>query len=225
MSNIIKRKEADAGTHSSGVSLPLGAQSGGEETPPGDLSPQAAAEIVPDGICVGIILGFPERIARELQLWRASFGDPMASIVPAHITLVTTTPARDWETTLSHARKVAKTTQPFRLSIHGTGSFRPLSPVVYIRVVDGFEECVQLHSKLQSGPLARDLVFPYHPHVTVAHDVAEASLDDAENALENYHAEFPVTSMGVYEHDSNGIWQLREEMNFGTDNETSTEDS
>lgn len=170
-----------------------------------------------DSICIGVILGFPPDIARELQEWRASFGDPMAAVIPAHITLITTTPTQDWEATISHVRHVARQQSPFTITISGTGSFRPVSPVVFINVEDGFGECVSLHEQLQSGPLERPLPFPYHPHVTVAHDVAPESLDEAEIALKDYRATFPVVSMGLYEHDSNGIWQLREELDFGRD--------
>jgi hypothetical protein len=35
--------------------------------------------------------------------------------------------------------------------------------------------------------------------------------------LKDYRASFPVASMGLYEHDDNGIWQLREELDFGTE--------
>ena len=60
-----------------------------------------------EGISVGVILKFPPEIAAELQRWRASFGDPMAGVIPAHITLVTTTMTQDWEATRSHVREVA----------------------------------------------------------------------------------------------------------------------
>ncbi|NUP59252.1 MAG: 2'-5' RNA ligase family protein [Pseudarthrobacter sp.] len=166
---------------------------------------------------VGVILGFPPDIAEELQRWRASFGDPLADVVPAHITLVTTTPAQDWDATLRHVREVARCQSPFMVTIAGTGTFRPVSPVVFIKVEDGFEECVELHRKLQQGPLHRDLPFAYHPHVTIAHDVAPESLDEAETVLKTYKATFPVVSMGLYEHDADGIWQLREELDFGTE--------
>lgn len=170
-----------------------------------------------EGMSLGVILGFPPGIAEELQRWRASFGDPMATVIPAHITLVTTTPTDDWEAARDHVREVARTQAPFMVTIAGTGSFRPVSPVVFINVEEGFEECVELHEKLQTGPLARDLPFAYHPHVTIAHDVAPESLDEAETVLKNYRATFPVVSMGLYEHDTNGIWQLREELDFGTE--------
>lgn len=164
---------------------------------------------------VGVILGFPPDIADELRRWRASFGDPMAGVIPAHITLVTTTPTKDWEATRSHVREIARRQEPFTVTIAGTGSFRPVSPVVFLKVEDGFGDCVKLHEQLQTGPLERDLPFAYHPHVTIAHDVAPESLDEAETVLKDYRATFPVVSMGLYEHDINGIWQLREELDFG----------
>jgi len=166
---------------------------------------------------LGVILGFPPGIAEELQRWRASFGDPMATVIPAHITLITTTPTQDWEAAREHVREVARTQTPFMVTIAGTGSFRPVSPVVFINVEEGFEECVELHEKLQTGPLERQLPFAYHPHVTVAHDVAPESLDEAETVPKDYRATFPVVSMGLYEHDTDGIWQLREELDFGTE--------
>jgi 2'-5' RNA ligase len=186
----------------------------------GDPAGHRAAAVSPvsrsEDISVGVILGFPPHIAAELQRWRASFGDPLADTVPAHITLVTTTPTRDWEATLEHVREVAREQRPFDVTIAGTGTFRPVSPVVFINVEDGFEDCVVLHEKLQKGPLHRELPFAYHPHVTIAHDVAPESLDEAETVLRNYRATFPVVSMGLYEHDADGIWQLREELDFGT---------
>ncbi|MDQ0732971.1 2'-5' RNA ligase family protein [Arthrobacter sp. B1I2] len=187
----------------------------------GDQSGQnAAADHAVAGseeISVGVILGFPAEIAEELQRWRASFGDPLADVVPAHITLVTTTPTQDWEATRRHVREVARYQRPFMVTIAGTGTFRPVSPVVFINVEDGFDDCVDLHRKLQQGPLHRELPFAYHPHVTIAHDVAPESLDEAETVLKNYSATFPVVSMGLYEHDADGIWQLREELDFGTE--------
>lgn len=140
----------------------------------------------------------------------------MAEVIPAHITLVTTTMTQDWEATRSHVREIASQQEPFNVTIAGTGSFRPVSPVVFLNVEDGFGDCVNLHRQLQSGPLERELPFAYHPHVTVAHDVAPESLDEAETVLKDYRATFPVASMGLYEHDDNGIWQLREELDFGT---------
>ncbi len=167
--------------------------------------------------CVGVVIAVPEPLAAELGRWRASFGDPMADLIPAHITLVTTTPATDWDATIEHVREVARGQHAFTVTLKSTGTFRPVSPVVFLNLEDGFEDCVDLHTKLQRGPLERSLEFPFHPHVTVAHDVSVASLDGAEARLKGFEASFMVRTMGLYEHDSCGIWRLREELSFGQD--------
>jgi 2'-5' RNA ligase len=168
---------------------------------------------------VGVVIGIPEPMATELQNWRASFGDPLAAVIPPHITLVTTTPVSDWDAASEHVRRVARTQAPFTVGMRGTGTFRPVSPVVYVNVSEGFESCVRLHRRLQSGPLARDLEFAFHPHVTVAHDLSEAGLDSAEQQLADYAATFTVAGMGLYEHDPAGLWILREELSFDAEPE------
>ncbi|MFJ6003294.1 2'-5' RNA ligase family protein [Arthrobacter sp. NPDC092385] len=174
-----------------------------------------------DGSCVGITIPIPEPLASDLESWRASFGDPMAAVVPPHITLITTTPASDWDATIDHVRAIARRQRPFTVRLSSTGSFRPVSPVVFLKLVDGFDECVDLHSRLQAGPLERDLDFPFHPHVTVAHDVSEAGMNAAVEELHAFEASFEVRSMGLYEHVPSGLWKLREELHFGEDTDGS----
>jgi 2'-5' RNA ligase len=165
--------------------------------------------------CVGVVIAIPEPMAGELESWRASFGDPLAAVIPPHITLVTTTPVQDWEETTRHVRRIARGQVPFHITLRGTGTFRPVSPVVFLRIAEGFDECVALHGKLQSGPLQRDLEFSFHPHITVAHDVSQAGMDAAEDRLADYEASFTANSMGLYEHDASGVWIQREELAFG----------
>src|SRR3712207_8607561 len=45
------------------------------------------------------------------------------------------------------------------------------SDVVFVAVARGIGNCELLADDVRRGPLARSLTFPYHPHVTVAHDV------------------------------------------------------
>lgn len=101
--------------------------------------------------CVGIVIGVPEPMATELRRARASFGDPMAAVIPAHITLVTTTETNDWEASAEHVRRVAANHSPFDISLRGTATFRPVSPVVYLQLEDGYDECTALHKEMQSG--------------------------------------------------------------------------
>ncbi|MBG0739762.1 2'-5' RNA ligase family protein [Paeniglutamicibacter antarcticus] len=178
-----------------------------------------ASEVVPapEAGCrwAGIIVALPEPLAAEITAYRRSFGDALAAQIPAHITLITTTPIGDWAETVQHVRQVAASQRPFRVSVRGTGSFRPVSEVVYLQLGSGFDECVQLHELLQSGPLARDLVFDFHPHITIAHDISAAGLDEAARTLADFEATFPVTGMGLYVHNDSGAWLLKEELKFG----------
>ena len=74
------------------------------------------------------------------------------------------------------------------MRLSGTGTFRPLSPVVFVQVVEGAEACARLQQQVRdsSGPVARELAFPYHPHVTVAHGISEEAMDHAFEALAEY---------------------------------------
>lgn len=188
------------GYTNSTVQIPTAAGRGG-----GTRMPEAQCQ-------VGIVIPVPEPMASELRQARASFGDPMASVIPAHITLVTTTPASDWTSALRHVRQVTASHRPFTVTLRGTSSFRPVTPVVFVRVAEGFNECTTLHRELQRGPLEHKTPYPYHPHVTVAHDVSEAGMDQALTSLDSYEASFRVERVGVFEHDPQGLWILREEM-------------
>lgn len=191
------------GYMNSTVQIPTGAARGGSAR-------------MPETECqVGIVIPVPEPIASYLKQARASFGDPMASVIPAHITLVTTTPASDWPSALRHVRQVTAGHRPFEVTLRGTSSFRPVTPVVYVNVAEGFEECARLHRELQRGPLEHKTPYPYHPHVTVAHDVSEAGMDEALASLSGYEANFRVDRIGVFEHDEKGLWILREELALG----------
>lgn len=208
-----------------GAAVPMAGPKRAGETPPDPAGHQVGVTeldgTIDDGSSsrgnsVGVVVAVPEPMATELRRWRASFGDPLADTVPAHITLITITEYTDWDATVEHVRNIARRQSAFRIRISGTGSFRPVSPVVYLNVTEGFDECVQLHEMLQSGPLERELPFAFHPHVTVAHDVEESSMNEAEESLGSYETDFLVETMGLYQHERSGIWRLREELTFGS---------
>ena len=48
--------------------------------------------------------------------------------------------------------------------------------------------------------------FPYHPHVTVAHHLSEARLEQAFVELERYDAAFDVREMWMYLHEAETGW-------------------
>ena len=160
-------------------------------------------------IRIGVAISVPEPYGSVLQHARAMLGDPLAGDIPPHITLLGPTvvePARLADVS-AHLERVSRTARPFVLHLRGTGSFRPVSPVVFIQVVEGIAECERLESSVRSGPLAQALRFNYHPHVTVAHEVPEAALDRAFVELANFEARFVVSAIQFYEHGDDCVWR------------------
>lgn len=158
---------------------------------------------------IGVAIAIPEPWASELQDHRTSFGDTRACTIPTHLTLVPPTqvsvPIPDVE---AHLGEVAAAAAPFRLHLRGTASFRPVSPVVFIVVREGISACELLAKAALEGPLAQERAFPYHPHVTVAHDVDEASLDRAYEALQDFDCAFDVHRFQLYVHGEDGVWRV-----------------
>lgn len=158
---------------------------------------------------IGVAIAVPDPYGPELQRWRKSFGDPMACAIPPHITLLP--PTEVTEPLLpdidKHLSAVAARHRPFSIRLRGTATFRPVSPVVFAALAGGIAECERVEHDVRSGPLARDLHFPYHPHVTVAHDLPDAVLDRAFAELTDYDASFPARGFSLYEHGSDGIWR------------------
>jgi 2'-5' RNA ligase len=76
-------------------------------------------------------------------------------------------------------------------------------------------DCEVLERTIRSGPLARELAFPYHPHVTVAMDIDDARLDDAYEGLAGFVARFRVDSVVLFSRDPDGRWQWRKEFPLG----------
>ncbi|MFB9377257.1 2'-5' RNA ligase family protein [Kineococcus gynurae] len=171
-----------------------------------------------DDPLVGVIIEIPQPYAIELTAWRAEFGDPLARSVPPHITLLPPTRlARDgFDPLVAHLRTVAAAREPFEVLLRGTATFRPVSPVVFVQLAHGISECEMLQAAVRSGPVSRDLDFPYHPHVTVAHDVAASALDRAETALRDWEGRFTVGGFSLHEHGADGVWRLHERFAFRT---------
>ena len=158
---------------------------------------------------IGVAVAIPEPWATQLQDYRARLGDATASMIPTHITLVPPTEVDGdaLDDIEAHLESVAATVDAFQVHLRGTGSFRPVSPVVFVAVVEGISSCEQLASAVRRGPLEVDLSFPYHPHVTVAHDLPEAALDRAFEELAEFDCSFEVDDFHLYVHDEQDGWR------------------
>jgi 2'-5' RNA ligase len=170
-------------------------------------------------VTLGVSIAVPEPYGSLLQERRAGFGDPAAHGIPTHVTLLPPTevdvevlPAVE-----AHLAALAAAGRPFPMRLSGTGTFRPLSPVVFVQVVEGAAACTWLQKWVRdaAGPLVRELQFSYHPHVTVAHGIAEEAMDRAYEELAEYEAAWTCASFALYEQGSDGVWRKIREYAFG----------
>jgi 2'-5' RNA ligase len=183
----------------------------------GRAGPRANSEIVPPAT-IGVALPVPEPFLGELGAYRERLGDPRAHSIVAHITLIPPVRIKDQvhlELVNAHLRQVGASARPFRVELRGSASFRPTSPVVYVPVVRGEEAIRSLEALVRTGPLARNLKFLFHPHVTIAHALPDVRLDEAEEALASYRAEFEVARLGLFVHGADGVWRESREIPFG----------
>jgi 2'-5' RNA ligase len=166
---------------------------------------------------IGVAIAVPEPYGSLLQRRRAGFGDPAAHAIPTHVTLL---PPTDVEPAVlpkfaRHLADVARAAKAFPLRLAGTGTFRPRSPVVYVTIAEGAAECARLQEAVRSGPVVRELDFPYHPHVTVAHGIAPEAMDRAQRELADFAADWTVAAVSLYERDQDEVWHTLGEFPLG----------
>ncbi len=169
--------------------------------------------------CIGVAIPVPAPLGDQLQRRRAASGDPLAWSVPTHVTLVP--PVVVGEGALprvhDHLARAASSCAPFEIRLRGTDTFRPVSPVVFVRLAAGAREVARLEEHVRCGVLDSRRRFPFHPHVTLAQEVDDAALDRAHAELADFEAAFTVERFTLYRHDADGVWRVVEEYQLGQD--------
>lgn len=160
-------------------------------------------------ITIGVSLPVPQPYAEQLQAARRRAGDPLADAVPPHVTLMPPTQVdrsalADLE---AHLQTVCTAYPSFGMTLRGTGTFRPISPVVFVAVAEGISQCEQLEQAVRSGPVHRALEFNYHPHVTIAHHVDDGALDQVFKDMAGFECHFEVGGVDLYEHGDDQVWR------------------
>lgn len=158
---------------------------------------------------VGVAIAIPEPHRAKLSAARHAAGDPMAAVIPPHVTLLppTVIPGTDLDAFIDHLSSVADSHPAFTMRLAGTGSFRPVSPVVFVQVSEGISSCERLERAIRSGPVERRLEFDYHPHVTIAHHVEDEALDATARSTADFVAEFPVVGFDLFEQGNDDVWR------------------
>lgn len=158
---------------------------------------------------IGVSIAVPEPWGSRLQDFRVTNGDAQGSSIPTHITLVP--PLEVAEDRLDevehHLAEVARSSPSYPIHLRGSGTFRPVSPVVFVNLVEGISQTEQLAHDCRRGPLALELEYPYHPHVTVAHLLDDTRLDRAFAELGGFDCAFTVSEFHLYVHDADHGWK------------------
>jgi 2'-5' RNA ligase len=174
----------------------------------------------PGSRVIGVAIPIPDPYGAQLQRIRAELGDPMAHAIPTHITLLPPTEVPggpDAPTAIEeHLGEVARSERPFGIRLRGTATFRPVSPVVFIALSEGIGDCERIQQRVLAGPLTRELEFPYHPHVTVAHHLPDEVMDRAYKDLAGYEAFFEVRGFSLYDHGADSVWRPRRHFAFAS---------
>jgi len=171
-----------------------------------------------DELTIGVALEIPAPWAQLLENARERFGDPLARAIPAHLTLLPPTAVQRVALggIVEHLERVGQGTVGFEIVLAGTDTFRPVSPVVFVRVQEGGAACDRLQRAVRTGPLERELTFPFHPHVTVAHHLDDDALDRAAKELADFAAAFDARDFVLYEHGTDGVWRPRRRFGFAS---------
>lgn len=167
---------------------------------------------------VGVAIDIPEPWGSQLTQRRVEAGDLVAKYVPAHLTLLGPTeidPDR-FDRIEAHLAAVAAVSRPFQVLLRGTGTFRPVTEVVFVAVAAGIAECELLAASIREPEeLQREQRFPYHPHVTVAQQVPTDALDAVFEDLAGFTAKFTVDGFTLFAHGPDGRWHPRRHFSLG----------
>jgi 2'-5' RNA ligase len=169
------------------------------------------------GTTIGIAIDIPQPWGSMLTERRAAAGDPQAAHVPAHLTLLgpTEVDELDLGEIDRHLVTVASAHRPFTVHLRGTGTFRPVTDVVFVTVAAGISECELLAEAVRAAPtVQRPQRFPYHPHVTVAQDVPADRLDAVFAELAGFEARFAVDGFTLFEHCPAGNWRAHRDYHL-----------
>jgi 2'-5' RNA ligase len=166
---------------------------------------------------IGVAVNIPEPFGAELQEWRERLGDPNASRIVPHVTLLppSNVATESLDQIEEHLRLVATEFRPFDIRLRGSATFLPVSSVVFVPLAQGIAECEQLEAKVRAGPLWRELSYAYHPHVTVAHELPDDSLYRAWTELSSYDASFAVLGFTLFEQGPDLVWRPQRDFTFG----------
>jgi 2'-5' RNA ligase/GNAT superfamily N-acetyltransferase len=138
---------------------------------------------------LGVALLVPTPVREEVEGLRRALGDAALGRVPGHLTLVPPVNVRQESLGVVLAtlrRAAAACPRRLRLELGPVSTFLPDSPVVYLAVTGDLDALHALRHAVLSGPLERQLSWPFVPHVTLADQAGADGIPGAVAALSHY---------------------------------------
>ena len=156
-----------------------------------DLNPNGDLSRVPAEKRLNVfalVIYIPEPLGRFLD-------DLRRELVPgcnphAHVSVLPPRPlAVDWQTAAEQVRGCAEAWAPFEIELGPIRIF-PVTNVIYIELSRGAEEMHRMHALMNADALESTEPFEYHPHITLAQELAPTAVDPVNRLAQRRWAEF-----------------------------------
>jgi 2'-5' RNA ligase len=161
---------------------------------------------------LGVALLVPPPIAGEVDGLRRACGDGSLGRIPPHLTLVPPVNVRvdDLPAALARVREAAAAVDgPIGLELGPVATFHPDAPVVYLAVGDAPATAAvhRIRNAVFRPPLARELTWPFVPHVTLADEIDPDRISAALVGMAGYRAGVTVAHLTLLEERQPGrVW-------------------
>jgi 2'-5' RNA ligase len=151
---------------------------------------------------LGVALLLDSPVADEVNGIRRAVGDPSLVRVPPHVTVVPPVNVRgdQLHAALARVRSAAAAQPgPLCLTLGPPATFLPVNPVLYLEVGGDLNELRTLRDAVFVAPLARELSWPWVPHVTLADSAEPDRIEAAVAALDHFAAVASVAYLVLLE--------------------------
>lgn len=163
-------------------------------------------EVTSDELLLGVYVNLPQPWSAFISNKRMEIGDSLAENCAPHITLLPPTPVAKSQlnTFLKDLKHIADTSKSFWVGLDSSSNFLPVSTVSFIKVSYGYDECKVLHDKIYGCVENASPRFPFHPHVTLAHNISVEKIRDIQSDFSDFKAAFICSNIFVDVLDTKG---------------------
>jgi 2'-5' RNA ligase len=165
---------------------------------------------------LGVVLLVPPPWSAEIDGMRRALGAGSLGRIAPHLTLVPPVNVReeDVPAALAVLRSAASLVDgPLVARLGPAATFSPENPVVYLSVAGAGVQA--LRDAVFRPPLERPLTWPFHPHVTLADEVASVERSEAAvTALSDYVIDVAFEGVALLEEGEGRVWTPIAEVPF-----------